>query len=144
MQQKITVCAFVHYDGHMLAVRRSDTREFLPGKWELVGGHVEFGESLDTALAREICEETNLEAIIGTPFHAFTYLRNTDTHTVEIVYLATVRDPGALLVDAAEVGECRWITHDEALQLYDHDDAEFPAILRGFRLIAAGHEEVVP
>jgi 8-oxo-dGTP diphosphatase len=42
--------AFVH--------RRGYDRAFLPGCWDIVGGHVEAGESLLEALAREVEEET--------------------------------------------------------------------------------------
>jgi 8-oxo-dGTP pyrophosphatase MutT (NUDIX family) len=43
-------CVFVH--------RRSQQRRTWPGCWDIVGGHVEEGESLRAALAREISEET--------------------------------------------------------------------------------------
>lgn len=39
------------------AQRRSGSRKLLPGIWDVVGGHVEPGETLEQALAREI-EET--------------------------------------------------------------------------------------
>lgn len=38
--------------------RRSMTRKLLPGTWDIVGGHVEPGETPQQALAREIEEET--------------------------------------------------------------------------------------
>ena len=38
--------------------RRSVTRRVLPGIWDIVGGHIEAGETLEEALAREIEEET--------------------------------------------------------------------------------------
>src|SRR5579875_608299 len=38
--------------------RRSDSRRLLPGTWDVVGGHVEPGETPRQALAREIEEET--------------------------------------------------------------------------------------
>jgi 8-oxo-dGTP pyrophosphatase MutT (NUDIX family) len=38
--------------------RRSPDRRLLPGTWDIVGGHVEPGESPEGALAREIEEET--------------------------------------------------------------------------------------
>lgn len=38
--------------------RRSASRRLLPGTWDVVGGHVETGETPEQALAREIAEET--------------------------------------------------------------------------------------
>jgi RimJ/RimL family protein N-acetyltransferase len=44
--------------GRVYAHRRSPTRRLLPGIWDIVGGHVEPGETPLAALAREIEEET--------------------------------------------------------------------------------------
>jgi len=44
--------------GRVLVVRRAPTCDFLPGCWDIVGGHVEPGEHLLDALAREVEEET--------------------------------------------------------------------------------------
>lgn len=53
------VGALVRDDRHRVFVhRRSPERRLLPGVWDIVGGHVEPGESLEQALAREISEET--------------------------------------------------------------------------------------
>lgn len=38
--------------------RRTPDRALFPGVWDIVGGHVEPGETLEQALAREIEEET--------------------------------------------------------------------------------------
>jgi 8-oxo-dGTP pyrophosphatase MutT (NUDIX family) len=38
--------------------RRSEIRRVLPGTWDIVGGHIEEGETIEEALAREIEEET--------------------------------------------------------------------------------------
>jgi 8-oxo-dGTP pyrophosphatase MutT (NUDIX family) len=50
--------------------RRSLARQQLPGAWDIVGGHVEHGETPEDALAREIGEETGwrlrrIEAVIA-------------------------------------------------------------------------------
>lgn len=42
----------------VLMLRRSPHARLFPGAWDIVGGHVEPGESLLDALAREITEET--------------------------------------------------------------------------------------
>jgi 8-oxo-dGTP pyrophosphatase MutT (NUDIX family) len=44
--------------GRVYVHRRSPTRRVLPGTWDIVGGHIEAGETLEEALAREIEEET--------------------------------------------------------------------------------------
>ncbi|MFE6666443.1 NUDIX hydrolase [Streptomyces sp. NPDC057697] len=45
-------------DGRAFAQKRSPDRRLFPDTWDVVGGHVEAGESLLDALAREIEEET--------------------------------------------------------------------------------------
>ncbi|MFG2599231.1 NUDIX hydrolase [Streptomyces sp. NPDC048462] len=45
-------------DGRAFAQRRGPHRRLFPDCWDIVGGHVEPGESLLDALAREVEEET--------------------------------------------------------------------------------------
>lgn len=49
-QQVITACAFIHqqFDGveKLFWPKRADTKKFLPGVYELPGGHIDFGEDL--------------------------------------------------------------------------------------------------
>ncbi|MFI5699153.1 NUDIX hydrolase [Streptomyces xanthochromogenes] len=57
--------------GRAFAQRRSPDRRLFPGCWDIVGGHVEPGESLMAALAREVEEETGwrlrrVRALLGT------------------------------------------------------------------------------
>ena len=47
--------------GQVFMHRRSPSRRLFPGFWDIVGGHVEKGESIPDALAREIAEETGWE-----------------------------------------------------------------------------------
>jgi ADP-ribose pyrophosphatase YjhB (NUDIX family) len=61
---QLAVSAAIFRDGKVLLVRRART----PGRgfYSLPGGRVEFGESLHTALHREVREETGLEIeIVG-------------------------------------------------------------------------------
>lgn len=57
----------VNRDGRMFAQRRTTSRKMFPGCWDIAGGHVERGETLMEALAREVAEETgwHLKEIIG-------------------------------------------------------------------------------
>jgi 8-oxo-dGTP diphosphatase len=48
----------LNQDGRAFAQKRSPDRRLFPDCWDIVGGHVEPGESLPAALAREVEEET--------------------------------------------------------------------------------------
>lgn len=55
---------------HVYVHRRSPDRHLFPGAWDVVGGHVEPGETPEQALAREITEETGwklrrVEAVVA-------------------------------------------------------------------------------
>lgn len=52
-------------DGEILILKRHPLSKTDPGKWELPGGKVDPGEAFDTALVREIREETGLAASLG-------------------------------------------------------------------------------
>ena len=52
--------------GRVFVHRRGPGRRFLPGCWDLVGGHVEAAEDLLAALSREVAEETGW-SVRGTP-----------------------------------------------------------------------------
>lgn len=59
MRDPACVGALIRNDrGRVFVQRRSVTRRVLPGIWDIVGGHIEAGETLEEALAREIQEET--------------------------------------------------------------------------------------
>ena len=49
------VSAIILNEKEILMQRRSDTK-----KWCIISGHVEFGESVEEAIVREVMEETNV------------------------------------------------------------------------------------
>jgi 8-oxo-dGTP diphosphatase len=55
-----------NHDGRIFVHRRGPARSYLPNGWDVLGGHVEAGETLLSALAREIEEESGWR-LIGTP-----------------------------------------------------------------------------
>lgn len=62
-QPRIGVSAALIQDGRLLLIERA--RPPYDGLWSFPGGHVEPGERLIEALAREIAEETGLSAEVG-------------------------------------------------------------------------------
>jgi len=122
---QLAVSAAIFRDRKVLLVRRA--RSPAKGFYSLPGGRVEFGETLHTALQREVREETGLK--------------------VEIIGLAGWRE----VVPAAAGGghylimsfAARWISGEVVLndELDDHKWLE-PIDLGGFR-ITGGLEEVI-
>src|SRR5262249_10856561 len=100
---QLAVSAVIFRDGKVLLLRRAKSRGH--GFWSLPGGRVEFGESLHTALIREVDEEAGLK--------------------IDIVALAGWREvlPGAgggghyLIMSFA----ARWSANDPRLN-EEHDD----------------------
>lgn len=104
--------------GEVLLIRR--TKEPRKGQWSLPGGKVEFGESIEDALRREIREETGLEiALLGLAGVAETVLDAeagaADAHFVLIDYSARVVSGEA--VGASDAADATWFTRDQAAAL---------------------------
>lgn len=134
-QQKITACAFLHKAGKLFIAKRADTKKFLPGKYELPGGHIEFGETLEGGLKREFQEEFQVEIEVGEPFYAFTYTAHENTvHSVEVIYFAQLKNNSQeIQLNSEDHSEYRWVTKEEAESLLDPNDAETKAVFIGFQ-----------
>ncbi|MFA5871182.1 MAG: NUDIX hydrolase [Parcubacteria group bacterium] len=135
--QAITACVFLHRDGKLFIAKRADVKKFLPGKYELIGGHIEFGETIEDGLKREISEELGIEAIVKNPFHVFTYIsENENKHSVEIDYFAKMADPTQKIkLNSEDHSDYRWISEDEIDKYFQDGDAEKIAVRKGFKLL---------
>ena len=96
----ITVDALVVEDGFLLLVKRKNP----PHGWALPGGFVDYGEAVETAVVREVEEETGLAVRIRNQFHVYSDpARDPRRHTITVVFDCK-RIGGELLAgdDAAE------------------------------------------
>lgn len=132
--QAITACVFLHKKGKLFIAKRSDSKKFLPGKYELVGGHIEFGETIEKGLKREVKEELHIDVKIENPFYVFTYLsENGDKHLVEIDYFAKMVNPSqSIRLNLKDHSEYKWITSEEIDNYFPPDDPERLAAKKGF------------
>lgn len=61
----ITARALIVWDNHFLVLRRTNNHNHNPGKYELPGGKIDPGESIEQGLKRELNEEANIEIHIN-------------------------------------------------------------------------------
>jgi 8-oxo-dGTP diphosphatase len=144
-QQVFTACAFIHetFDGveKVFLPKRAETKKFLPGVYELPGGHVDFGEEMVAGLAREIVEEFGMDVAIGDSFHVFTYTNPIKgSHSIEVIYFARFTTSlEKLTINPEDHSEYGWFSEDElsnaSSSAKGSDDLEFQAIRKGFALL---------
>lgn len=106
-------------DGRLFFQRRSPDRKLFPDTWDIVGGHLEPGESVEEALRREVEEETGwtLSVVLGL-VGEYRYRGNDGLERVESDFL--VRVDGDLTRPRLEVGkhtEFRWLDDSQTALL---------------------------
>jgi 8-oxo-dGTP diphosphatase len=91
-------------DGRWLLIKRTDT-----GEWALPGGTLEWGETLRSAIARELLEEAGVEGLeLGELSGVYSNPeRDLRFHAVTIVVHARVDEPTLPPKNPAEIGEAR-------------------------------------
>jgi 8-oxo-dGTP pyrophosphatase MutT (NUDIX family) len=128
--------------GRIFMHRRSESRALFPGAWDLVGGHVEAGESIMDCLARELREETGWEvARVLADLGTLQWTGNDGLDRREIDYLVEVSgDLARPRLEAELHHDPRWVSLDEARNLLDgsHQSDRMVRIVveRAFTIIA--------
>ena len=120
----IALAALVR-DGLVLLVHRHPSREWYPDCWDLVGGHVETGESPDEAVIRECFEELGVHVQDPVPI-PMTF----DDPTLDVhAFLVTRWDGEPVNAAAEEHDDLRWFWPAELDDLTLADPAALPSIL---------------
>ena len=101
------------------------------GLWNLPGGHLEFGETLQAGAGREVKEETGLEVSLSGLIGAYTWIRveaeRVASHGLRVVFSS--RFEGGEPYAGDQILTVKWATLDELAQA---PDAELlsPGILK--------------
>ncbi|HLL66494.1 MAG TPA: NUDIX domain-containing protein [Micromonosporaceae bacterium] len=102
-------------DGRVFIQRRAPDRALFPGAWDIVGGHLEAGESFAEALDREVFEETGWRVShVLADLGEIQYQGDDGKERLERQYL--IRVDGNLAKPSLapeEHTEWRWISRDE-------------------------------
>lgn len=105
--------------GRLYLQKRSMRKDIAPGLWDTsVGGHVDYGESLEEAVCREAREELGLEITPGEKSlrFLFQYVWQSERER-ELVTAFAITYDGPLQPDHDEVDDGRYLTPDELQQL---------------------------
>jgi ADP-ribose pyrophosphatase YjhB (NUDIX family) len=123
---KPVITAIIEKNGKVLFGKRSKDPYF--GKWDLIGGFVDVGETLEEAVAREVKEESGLEVSSSTFYfnHTDIYKNAADghiTYNLAMHFLVEVKDGPFKPGD--DIGELAWFSWDDLPQ----DIARFHDVL---------------
>ncbi|MBT7787665.1 MAG: NUDIX hydrolase [Calditrichaeota bacterium] len=94
----------------VLLAKRSFQKLEDPGLWETIGGTLEFGESPETCLRREVTEEIGCKIASLQLFNVYNYLSD-NIHLISVVYLGVLF--GRPKVYNIEIEDVRWFSEHE-------------------------------
>lgn len=119
-------CAILKRDGKILLGRRAAHRKAYPLCWDVIGGRVEEGETLEDALHRELGEEIGIAPVsyeaLGSVVDNGPQERGEATYHMHLVRAWTGGEP-AMMDD--EHTELAWFTIENACALPDLAMAEY-------------------
>lgn len=107
-QATFALVIIVNAAKEILLLKRSGNDEWMPGKWALVGGGIEDGETPEIAAKREVLEEVNLVII---KLKECAKLHENEQHGV--IYLGQCASESTLKVNPTEHSEYLWVSLHE-------------------------------
>ena len=108
-------------DGRYLITKRSETKSWAPGHWEVSGGGVMAGEESFDAVCREVLEETGLNVRNADGGYVFSYRRDNpeekDNYFVDIYRFVMDFDEKDLKIDSDETAGYSLATKEEIKEI---------------------------
>lgn len=102
-------------DGKMLLALRGKKAKNEVGKWEIPGGAVEFGETIEQALKREIKEELDIEIELGEMLQLCDHIIPEDKqHWVSPTYICKVVSGVPKNLEPGKCDQIGWFSVEEA------------------------------
>ena len=118
------VGAILLKDGALLLGRRAAHRSY-PDCWDIIGGHVEQGETVEHAMVREAEEEIGISPV------QFAKLTSLHAEAIELhIYRVDAWTGGSPVLRNDEHAELRWFTVDAACALPNLATAEYVQVFR--------------
>ncbi len=117
---KVVVGCFILNDKREVLLVRSYK---WPGKWVVMGGHIEWGETIAQAAAREVEEELKMKAKFSRVIEVVEFVLDPGfhdkKHMVALQSECQVIGSETPTIDNNEIQEARWFPLAEAIELPD-------------------------
>ena len=113
----IGIHVLIRKGNEFLALRRTDSKPYMPSKWDIPGGSMEVGEGIEDTAVREVLEETGLKVVPKEIL--YTYVNSIELparQTLQIIMDAEYLG-GEVKTNPNEHDAWRWVTKEEALKL---------------------------
>lgn len=119
------VIFIVNDKGQVLLEKRNSNRRFNPNKWELIGGHVSAGETLEQAALREIKEEIGIDTSIRKliPFgDKEVDMQDIASHIFYFYYFKCNFEEKDFVIQKEELSEVKWFDIDKVIEMINKKD----------------------
>ena len=130
----VGICAFCHDGkGNVVLVKRSNNARDEHGRWDIVGGGIEFGDTVEDTVHKEIKEELDTE-VLGYEFlgyfDAHREYEGKQTHWVQLAFKVLINRERARIAEPHKFDDIGWFTLD-ALPSPMH--SQFPKFFQKFK-----------
>jgi 8-oxo-dGTP diphosphatase len=132
--QKIIVSAIItNKENQVLLAQRPLHKKIAPGVYHLPGGHVEFGETPEHAITREISEELNIKISPKEIIRTFSYVIDHD-HTVGITFIVNMSDvPENLTFNKEDTESIAWVDKNDLSEYFKETDHDYITLMKFFK-----------
>lgn len=114
LQKVVGAAVILDSQNRILLVKRSENDVYLPGYWGMPGGKIEFGETLNEGLKREVFEEIGFKVEVGYPLlvksFELRYEISKDRFFYEIFCLCNVKDDKQVPKLSGEHSDFKWVS----------------------------------
>lgn len=128
--------SFVVHDGNgrILLQKRGPKARDEHGRWDIGGGAIEFGETVEEAVQREVHEELGCEVLDMEFLTAYDVHREHDgkkTHWIAIIYAVKVDPAEVVNNEPHKIEELKWFTsHDLPEPKHSQFDKSVPLAIK--------------
>ena len=106
--------ALVHDgEGNLLLQKRGPKARDEQGRWDFCGGAIEFGETIEETITRELLEELGIAPLdlqFLTAYDAHREQNGQQTHWIVVVYAVKVSPKEVRIAEPEKVSEIGWFT----------------------------------